>query len=176
MNVAYDQISCADAARMTGIEYTFLTKLCKERRINCTNISGGDKKGRYVLGEDEVNYIKTLKQKFGRNYMQKYRKDWARGKQPAQTIETPVVQESEAAKNNPAPVINEPKPVIATIESMVTGVSKEEPVNKRVDIDEIAIKIGYIQDIKDKLENLEAQKNQLLSELEDLRKEVMEYL
>ena len=45
-----------------------------------------------------------------------------------------------------------------------------------MDIDEIAIKIGYIQDIKDKLDALDVQKNQLTAELEQLRKEVMEYL
>ena len=175
MNVGYDQISCADAARMTGIEYSFLTKLCKSGRVNCTNVSDGDSKGRYVFNENEVAYLKTLKQKFGRNYMQKYRKDWAKGKQPAKKtdvveakpVETPVVVENKPAET---PVIVETKTAVVTIKQ------KEELTKKRVDIDEIAIKIGYIQDIKDKLDDLDVQKNQLMAELENLRKEVMEYL
>ena len=36
--------------------------------------------------------------------------------------------------------------------------------------------ILYIRDIKERLEDLEAEKNQLLKELEDLRNEVLEYI
>ena len=70
----------------------------------------------------------------------------------------------------------EPTVPVPTIKSVVTNITTEELSRKRVDIDEVAIKIGYIQDIKDKLEALEAQKQKLNDELEELRKEVMEYL
>lgn len=34
--------------------------------------------------------------------------------------------------------------------------------------------ISYIQDIKERLEDIEAEKNQLLNELESMKKELME--
>ena len=159
MNVAYNEISCADAARMIGVDYSSVVKWCRDGRINCVNVSGGTKSGRYVLKEDEVDYIKQLRQKFGKDYLKKYRKDWRKGKQPAQPIKEVIYVE--------------PTKPVATIKSVVADVV---PAKKRADIDELAIKIGYIQDIKDKLEELEIQKNQLTAELESLRKEVMEYL
>lgn len=166
MNVAYNEISCADAARMLGMDYTFVTKLCKAGRINCTNVSEGTEKGRWTIREDEVEYLKHLRQKFGRNYMQKYRKDWRKGKQLAEVV---VVKEP----TNVQQIEEKPK---SFIKSVVTNITTEEFTRKKVDIDDIAIKIGLIQDIKDKLEALEVQKNQLNTELEELRKEVMEYL
>ena len=165
MNVAYNEISCADAAKMLGMDYSFITKLCKAGRINCNNVSGGTSKGRWIIREDEVEYIKKLRQKFGSQYMKKYRKDWRRGQQPAKSVE----------KHNDVVYVESTKP-IATVKSIVTNITTEEHTRAKVDIDEIAIKIGYIQDIKDKLEELEVQKNQLTVELEQLRKEVLEYL
>ena len=158
MNVAYNEISCADAAKMLGVDYSTVTGWCRSERINCIDISDGSKNGRYKLSEDEVQYIKHLKDKFGNQFIRKYRKDWNKGKQVAE----PIVEEK-------------PK---TFIKSVVTNMTTEfvEEHKKKVDIDDIAIKIGLIQDIKDKLEDLEVQKNQLNTELEELRKEVMEYL
>jgi len=159
MNVAYNEISCADAAKMLGVDYSTVTKWCRDNKINHVNVSGGDTNGRYILTEDEVRYIKTLKDKFGNQFIRKYRKDWKKGTEPVKDV-----------------VYVEPTMPVTTIKSVVTNITTEEHSRKRVDIDEVAIKIGYIQDIKDKLEALEVEKTQLLNELEGLRKEVMEYL
>lgn len=34
MNVAYNEISCSDAARMIGVDYSAVVKWCREGRIN----------------------------------------------------------------------------------------------------------------------------------------------
>lgn len=143
MNVAYDRISASDAARVIGVDYSTVSNWCREGKINFINVSDGTKNGRYMLAEDEVDYIKTLKQKFGKQFIRKYRKDWKIGMMPAES--TPEVKVE----------VPEVKPV-ASIKSVVVNITKEEPAKSdKIDIDEMAIKIGYIQDIKDKIEKLE---------------------
>lgn len=165
MNVAYNQISASDAAKTIGVDYSTVVSWCREGRINSVNVSEGTKNGRYMLSEDEVAYIKTLKQKFGKQFIRKYRKDWKRGMMPAEK----AVLEVKPAE----PVV---KPV-ATIKSVVVNITKEEPAKSdRIDIDEIAIKIGYIQDIKDKIEKLEQEKLKLMEEYDKLRAEVISAL
>lgn len=163
MNVAYNQISCADAAKVIGVDYSTVTGWCRKKIINSINVSEGDKSGRYVLAEDEVEYIKTLKDKFGKQFIRKYRKDWKRGAMPAEDVVPEVA-------------VPEVKPV-AAIKSVVVNITKEEPAkSERIDIDEMAIKIGYIQDIKDKLEKLEQEKIKLMEEYDKLRAEVISAL
>lgn len=158
MNVAYNEISASDAARMIGVDYSTVVAWCREGRVNCVNVSGGTKNGRYSLSEDEVLYIKTLKQKFGKQFIRRYRRDWKKGRMPKQ----------EELNMNSQP--------ITTVKSVVMDISEEKPVKEKLDIDEIAIKIGMVQDIKEKIDNLEAEKIQLTNELEKLRKEILEYL
>ena len=164
MNVAYNEISCADAAKTIGVDYSTVVGWCRDDRINFVNVSEGTKNGRYVLKEDEVEYIKHLKQKFGKQFIRKYRKDWSNGTKPAQIQH--VVEEK----------VEEVKKPVATIKSVVMNITKEETVKEILDIDEIAIKIGYIQDIKDKIEKLEQEKQKLVEEYDKLRAEVINVL
>lgn len=155
MNVAYNQISCSDAAKIIGVDYSSVTTWCRLGRINCTNISEGTINGRYVIPEDEVDYIKTLKQKFGKQFIRKYRKDWQRGKQPAE----------QYTEEKPTPI----KEFRYTdTDSVIT--------NTNTDIDDIANKIRTIQRIKTRLEDLDKERQQLSNKLEELRDEVMNYL
>ena len=65
----------------------------------------------------------------------------------------------------------------APSESIKTGEEEENiPVRKKFNKEEFVVTVDYIQDIKERLEDLEAEKNQLLNELESLRKEVMSYI
>ena len=155
MNVAYNQISCSDAAKIIGVDYSSVTTWCRSGRINCTNISEGTINGRYVIPEDEVDYIKTLKQKFGKQFIRKYRKDWQRGKQPAETI-----TEEKSAPIKEFHYID--------TDSVIT--------NTKTDIDDIANKIRTIQRIKTRLEELDKERQKLSDKLEELRDEVMNYL
>lgn len=155
MNVAYNQISCSDAARIIGVDYSSVTTWCRSGRINCTNISEGTVNGRYVIPEEEVDYIKTLKQKFGKQFIRKYRKDWQRGKQPVE----PQIKEK------PAPIK----------EFHYTDTDSVIP-NPKTEIDDIANKIRTIQRIKTRLEALDKERQQLSGKLEELRDKVMNYL
>lgn len=149
MNVAYNQINCQDASRIIGVDYTTVVGWCHDGKINSTNISEGTNRGRYMITEDEVDYLKMLKQKFGKQFMRRYRKDWQRGKQPAETeLETKLV---------------------TTIKDFQYADTDSVPSTNKADIDELAIKIGYIQDLKEQIAKLQ-------TELETLRKEVMNYL
>lgn len=159
MNVAYNEISCADAAKMLGVDYSTVVKWCRDNRINHVNVSEGSENGRYILAEDEVRYIKTLKDKFGNQFIRKYRKDWKKGTEPAKDV-----------------VYVEPTMPVPTIKSVVTNITTEEYTKNKVDIDEVAIKIGYIQDIKDKIEKLEQEKQKLVEEYDKLRAEVIQIL
>lgn len=156
MNVAYNQINCSDAARIIGVDYTSVTKWCRSGRINCTNISEGSVNGRYVIPEEEVDYIKTLKQKFGKQFIRKYRKDWQRGRQPAETY----------TKEEPQVAFKDFQYI--DTDSIIT--------NTNTDIDDIANKIKTIQRIKTKLEELDSERQKLSDKLEELRDEVMNYL
>ena len=157
MNVAYNQINCSDASRIIGVDYSTVVRWCRDGKINATNISEGTEKGRYVITETEVDYLKTLKQKFGRHFIRRYRKDWERGRQPA----TPE---------------QETKPIAILKDTSANTNFKPIETNEKADIDELAIKIGYIQDLKDKLASLELEKAKLSAQLDALRQEVLEYL
>lgn len=155
MNVAYNQINCQDASRIIGVDYTTVVGWCRDNKINSTNIGEGVSRGRYMISEDEVDYLKNLRQKFGKQFMRKYRKDWQRGKQPAELH----------IEENPAPI----KEFCYTdIDSVIT--------NTKADIDDIANKIRTIQRIKIRLEELDNERQKLSEELEELRDQVMNYL
>lgn len=156
MNVAYNQINCSDAAKIIGVDYSSVTTWCRSGRINCTNISEGSINGRYVIPEEEVDYIKTLKQKFGKQFIRKYRKDWQRGRQPAETY----------TKEEPQVTLKDFQYI--DTDSVIT--------NTKADIKDIANKIATIQDIKARLEELDKERQKLSDKLETLRDEVMNYL
>ena len=157
MNVAYNQINCSDASRIIGVNYSTVVRWCRDGKINATNISEGTEKGRYVITETEVDYLKTLKQKFGRHFIRRYRKDWERGRQPA----TPE---------------QETKPIATLKDTTLNTNFKPIDITDTVNIDELAIKIGYIQDLKERLATLEVEKAKLSAKLDVLRDEVLEYL
>ena len=165
MNVSYKEINCADAAKMVGCNYSTIAKWCKRNLINFVNVSNGNNNNRYLLTEQEVDYLKSLNKQFGINHMMKhYDKNWNVKEEPAIADEQELFVASNEEYEKSKVV-----PVIVKEDNLPTRAEK-------VDIDKIAITIGYIQDIKEKLNDLEAEKAQLLAELEELRKEVMDVL
>lgn len=161
MNVGYRDLNMQDASKMIGIDYSTLAYWCRNNRINCINIGDGTKKGRYMLSEEEVLFLKHLKEKFGtRKILMYYRKDWKAGHEPAANEE---VQDMPMIKST---VID-----ISTDESKEIHVTSIKPK-----LDEVMATISYIQDIKARIADIENEKAQLMKELEDLRKEVMTYL
>lgn len=157
MNPDYKQISASDASKMLGVHKTSVTNWCKAGMINFIDVSEpGSARPRYVIPEDEIDKIKRAMKKHGKRTWVKYYKKTVPVKFPTQ--EEPVV-ENEIIEASNTPTEEEIK-----------------PSNKQTEADKITTTILYIREIKERLEDLEAEKNQLLNELETLRKEVMDYI
>lgn len=171
MNVAFDQISCADAAKRIGVDYSTIVGWCRKNIINCVNICEGNMNGRYLLEEGEVDYLKDLVKKFGtRKAMLWYRKDKAtrypKPKQEEKPIDVSVVNTE-----------NRLEQVMPNVEPPKTEVTFTLPKSEKDSmVDQVTRNIMYIQDIKERLEDLEAEKQQLLVELKECQEEVMSFI
>lgn len=140
MNVAYDQISTADAAKMLKVDKTTVAYWCRNGIINFINVSDGNTKGRYMLTEDEVQHIKACIKEFGKSkWIKNYNKNWREEVEPLGVVE----------EKKPVPV-------------------KE----KKFDLDDIMTTISYMQDIKERMEDIMAEYNQLDNEYRQLKQEV----
>lgn len=160
MNVPYNKINTRDAAKMIGVDYATVAGWCKRNIINFTDLSNGSGKSRYMISENEVEYIKSLTKQHGvRKAMMYYDKNWNK-KSENIGYERPKDDSYifEIANNVAAEEL----------------IESTKNLSKGIDIDNLTRTILYIQDIKERLEDLEAEKNQLLNELEMLRKEVKE--
>ncbi len=202
MNVAFDKLSTGDAAKMIGIDKTTVAAWCRNGLINFTNVSDGTGKARYMLAEDEVMHLKSLFKKYGkRKAMMYYKKDWnticekklkmTTSAEEAMFIDKPElahVDDNDISKYRPSSdVLNSvntvdrlqdcfPNMAIADTEQECSEEVFKRASTTKMNPDKILDTIMYIQDIKERLEDLEAEKNQLLKEKEDLVKEIMEFL
>lgn len=157
MNVSYKDINTLDAARMLKVDKSSVIYWCTNDFINYTNVSDGVHKKRYLISEEEIDYIKSLIKKHGKRKWRKfYDKDWNKKEEKPMNVITSdeamfieEVREKEEKENKPSTTTN------------------------KVDIDSVAITIGYIQDIKERLKDLEAEKAQLLNEYSQLKQEVI---
>ena len=131
MNATYDQTSPSDAGQMLGVAAQTVAAWCRNGIIKSNDISNGTKRARYVIPDDELNRVYDLIQKHGKRRWMLYNK-------PKEVI------------------ISEPDPV--TYDPVVQEQPKYEA---RFDskADQIAKTILYIQDIKERLEDIEAERN-----------------
>lgn len=145
MNVAYDQFSTSDVAKILGMSPQTVSSWVRKGHIKATNVSDGVEKARYMFDDDEVTRVQKLIKQYGRfswmNHVEK--------KEIAKPIALPVTQII-------APVAEQPKP------------------ENTFSADKVMNKILKIQDLKEELEDIEARRHQLLAEIEALRNEVME--
>lgn len=157
MNALYNQNNAADAARMLGVSQAAVASWCRTGKINATNVGDGTDKARWTISDDEVNYIMSLKDKFGsiREAMFHYKKNWKEGKKPAET--------KQLKAYTPVPVIRDYIPS--------NKLPKEESETK-----DIATTISYIQDVKARIADCENELALLKKEYEDLKKEVIDAL
>lgn len=154
MNVAFDKISAADAARMLGVDRCTVQGWCRNGIINFTNVGDGTTVPRYMIEEDEVRYISELIKKFGstRSAMLRYRKNWRDGRKPV-PVKEPTVVECE----------NVFQPIEVT-------------KDKASSADKIANTILYIRQIKERIEDCKAELAQLENEYAELKQEVIDSL
>lgn len=158
MNVNYKDISTGDAARILKLDITTVSGWCRADKINFCNLSNGTQNGRYMIPEDEVYHIKELIKIHGKAHWQKfYDKNWNK-KEEKKPVNVITSDEAMFLEEYNATHKEEVKPV---------------KLSSKVDIDSIAITIGYIQDIKERLKDLEAEKAQLLNEYTQLKQEVI---
>ncbi len=164
MNVGFEDFSTKDVAAMIKVNQTTVCDWCKKGRIKNRNLSDGDKSGRYLIPEDEADYLRKLFKKWGKT---KAMRHYDTSRLEPILVTSGVVGDYEYEN---MPVVPEE---VETVENEETEYS---PIPQKVDPDKIAATISYIQDIKERLQDLEAEKNQLLNELEELREEVKSVL
>lgn len=165
MNVAFDQINCQDAANRIGVSLGCVQRWCRENIINSINVGDSYNKPRYLLEEDEVSYIQDLVKKFGvRKAMLWYRKDkstrYPKPKQEEKPIDVSVVNTEDR------------------LQQVMPGVVEftEPKSEKDSELDKVTRNIMYIQDLRERLKDLEEQKQLILAELKECQEEVMSYI
>ena len=162
MNAKFNQISSSDAAKTLGVDRTTVTGWCKRGIINYIDVSEPNSTvARYVLSEEEVDRIKRSMKKWGmRSWTRHYNKNYSsKAKKNKEIIDDSHIFES--------------KPVETTITNSIQAGNNSSTKDES---EKIANTIMYIKDIKERLNDLEAEKAQLLNELEELRQEVMAYI
>ena len=147
MNVTYDNFNTNDVAKIIGVAPQTITAWVRSGYINATNISDGTEKARYMFTDDEVTRVQGLIKQHGTRKWMLYAKQEKQEKQvQAATVIVPIAELPE---------------------------TKEQ---KKFDADKIMDKILKVQDLKEQLENLEAERNQVLQEIELIKKEIMEVM
>lgn len=189
MNVGFEELSTKDVADMIKVDQHTVADWCRKGRIKSTNVSGGDQLGRYLIPEDEADYLRKLFKKWGKT---KAMRHYNVKRLEVNKVVTPVVDDDwEEPDENLPWTLNEKEAkelgygvktyedgtfTIYSDPSMVTALDVEEPVTdnlepQKVDAEKTAATISYIQDIKERLKYLETEKSKLLEKLEDLEAE-----
>lgn len=193
MNVKYTDINCQDAAKSIGVSTATIQGWCRGKLINFVDIGDGNKKHRYMISEQEVNYLRSLVKSHGKGKaLLFYDKNFnVKGESEMEICDIPVMEVEEVTPKKRlqfnVDITPEDKEIVDKtcdetgisranyIHNLINNTSAEEdvPTRKIFKKDEIVTTISYIQDIKERLEDIEAERNQLLNELADLKKEVI---
>lgn len=181
MNVPYNEINLTDAAKRIGVDYSTIAGWCRKGLINFIDLSEGTTKPRYMLLEKEVDKLKSERKKNGKYFIRTYDKDWDSPKEiSASNYEAPEYEED-----------NNEYPPSEVLEGHTTVSQHEDiPTRKKFNLDDITATISYMQDINDrlaaleiekadlleKLNDIDAEKNQLTNEYSQLKSEIVEKL
>jgi hypothetical protein len=200
MNVQYTDINCQDAAKSIGVSISAIQGWCRKNLINFVDIGDGNKNPRYMISEQEVNYLRSLVKSHGKRkamlFYDKRKNAIPTSNEAEETpvvVETPIVEVKKVQFNCDVSV--EDKQVIDheceklgltranyihmllnKKDSVSEKTEEDIPTRKPFDKEEAMATLSYIQDIKERLEDIEAEKNQLLNELELMKKELIESL
>lgn len=169
MNVGYKELSASDVARMLGLDKTTVAGWCRQNLINFSNVGEGTQRQRYLISEEEAEYLRTLSKKFGkRKIMSRYRKDWKKGKEPAQTD---AYNEEEITK---VPIDERPdlELIVKTSEPEIEKYSDAI----KYDEDKLLNAVLHIREVKERINNLNAELAQLENEYKELKQDIMDWL
>ncbi len=145
MNVSYEHINPADAATILGVSPSVVCSWCRKKYIKATNMSDGEVKARWMIPDAEVQRVSDLITKYGKRM-------WMTHNIPQETL----------------PVVIESKPLTEEKVMEYQPTARIEPSDEFVDL------YYRIKDIKEELNNIEARKNQLMNELEELKQQLMD--
>lgn len=189
MNVGYKDLNCADVGKALKLDKTTVAAWCRKGYINFVDVSEPEsKRPRYLIPQWEFDRVQKLIRKFGkRNWVMYNEKDKIRA---AQEHATPVEEKKEEDEGTEFMFID--RPDLAPVETpedveakkilneLASGEVEPEKVSEELkpkfDPDKTMNTLLYIQEIKERLNDLEAEKNQLLAELEQCRKEVIDVI
>ena len=148
MNVGFEEFNTEDVAKMLGLTRCTITGWCRNGFIRYQDVSETDsRKPRYLIPESEVNRIKRLIKKYGNRKWLLYAKE---------DIEEEVIEHK-------------------TVEPVMEAKAQSEiKKNDEFNPDKLMNTLMYIKDIKERLEDIEAERNQLLGELELMKKEIID--
>ena len=158
MNVGFENLSTKDVATMIKVDQHTVSDWCKKGRIKNINLSSGNQNGRYLIPEDEADYLRKLFKKWGKTKAMRHF-DVTRIEPVLVTSgvvgdyygDQPVVPEETAAE-----------PVVDNI-----------PIKHDFDLDDIMTTVSYLHDIRERMEDIMAEYNQLQNEYNQLKEEVV---
>lgn len=174
MNVGYKDLNTDDVAKMFKVQRGTITRWCHEGYVCAQDIAErGSKKARYLITETEVNRIKKLMKKYGkRMWTQHCREGLDEPVEPVtleyvpdelEFFEDTAIQFSDVPQKEP----QEQNEVIIKTEASIENL----PVRKDFNADKTLDTILRIQELNERLQNIEAERNQIRNELSLLKKE-----
>ena len=205
MNVDYKHLNCADVARMLKVDRTSVALWCRNKYIDAIDVSEpGSKKARYQIAEEEVERVKKLLKKYGKHRWTKHCNegrnemlypDYDELEQEEEALVPVSIPKKERIQFNVA--LNQEDEEILKEKCEELNVSKSEYIRSLIrgdnrphviveykeqqdkpsfDADKFLNQVLRIQEIKERLDNLEAERNQLTYELADIKKEMIEVI
>lgn len=167
MNVPFDKINTDDAAKRIGVDYATVANWCKRKLINCENVSGGTGKARYMISEDEVNYLKSLQKQYGtKKILLYYKKDWNTKADIATT----------EFDNNLSVSPDEFEWMEYDDNIFRAKRDRKEFLEQYDDADDITETLEKIKKIKHRLAELEDEKNTLQTRFDKLRQKIIDII
>lgn len=167
MNTPFNEYSAGDVARMLKLDKSTVSSWCKTGKIICKDISNGPHNARYLIPEKEAEYLRKLCKQYGnKRILKHYERVGEDLLRPVEEASVDISKLPTTEDENVSPI----EPV-----SSIEETTNTKPT-KKFDVDEVALQIARIQEIREELEDIDARKNQLGYELEDLIKEVSEFI
>lgn len=185
MNVGYKDINTSDAARMLNVTPNCVSGWCKNGYICAQDLSEkGSTRPRYRISDAEITRVKKLIKKYG---IKTWRKHYMEGHdepiipipnyrcEPFEEVENYTEEEEQTVEVASIETVEEVKAIEPTVEDVLQAEDDYDNLPTRTDFDaEKALDaILKIQDLKERLSNLNAERNQIINELKIMKEEYL---
>ena len=172
-------LDVASAAEIMGVDKSTVLGWCNNHIINCQNAPDEyADKTKYLIREDECDYISGLIKKFGvRGALLNYKKCWKGSvnneivltNSVSQTVVSQTVKEQKPAK----PQNVTPKPTVS--DNQIIPKIKESIV-KKTNTDKLVSSIMYAHQLKEKIDEFKAELSKLEDEYTKLKDSIVSHL